>query len=58
MVSKNGVSSQVLESSNQKLFFNDNETARWFSAERLQDVRERRTKQKQNKVKSFKENER
>lgn len=55
LVTKDGVSTQILEKSNQKLFFNDNGTARWFSAERLQDMRERKTGKKQKKVKSFKE---
>jgi len=55
LVTKDGVSTQILEKSNQKLFFNDNGKARWFSAERLQDMRERKTGKKQKKVKSFKE---
>lgn len=55
LVSKDGVSTQVIERSNQKLFFNDHGTARWFKVERLQDYRERVTGEKQEKVKSHTE---
>jgi hypothetical protein len=55
LVSKDGVSSQIVERSNQKLFFNDKGTARWFDIERLQDKRERETGKPQQKVKSFTE---
>jgi hypothetical protein len=55
LATKDGTSAQILKRSNQKLFFNDQGDAHWFSAERLQDVRERRTGKKQDKVKTFKE---
>lgn len=55
LISKDGVSTQVLERSNQPLYYDDNGTARWFTIERLQDVRERKTGEKQEKVKSFTE---
>lgn len=55
LVTKDGVSTQVLERSNTKLFFNDKGTARWLNVERLQDKRERETGQKQDKIKSFTE---
>ena len=55
LVSKNGTSAQIVENSNQKLYFNDNGTAKNFNIERLQDNRERKTGKKQEKVKSFTE---
>ena len=55
LVSKNGTSAQILESSNQKLYFNDNGVAKNFNIERLQMNRERKTGVKQEKVKSFTE---
>lgn len=55
LASKDGVSTQIVQRSNQKLFFNDDGTARWFTAERLQDYRTRKTGKKQDKVKSFTE---
>jgi len=55
LVSKDGVSAQVLGRSNEKLFFNDNGTARWLNVERLQDQRERKTGKPQKKVQSFTE---
>lgn len=55
LVSKDGTSTQVVQKSNQKLFFNDKGTARWFSAERLQDFRERKTGVKEEKIKSHTE---
>lgn len=55
LVTKDGTSTQIIQSSNQKLFFNDNGKARWFTAERLQDYRERNTGQTQEKVNSYKE---
>jgi hypothetical protein len=54
LVSKNGTSTQILQTSNQKLFFNDKGTARYFDVERLEDVRERRGEAK-TRVDSFKE---
>jgi hypothetical protein len=54
LVSKNGTSAQVLQTSNQKLFFNNNGTAHYFNVERLEDVRERRGDTK-TRVDSFKE---
>lgn len=54
LASKNGTSVQVLDSSNTKLFFDDLGTARWFTAERLEDVRIRAGDVK-TKVDSFKE---
>lgn len=54
LASKNGTSVQVLDSSNTKLFFDDDGTARWFSAERLEDVRLRQ-KAVKTKVDSYKE---
>lgn len=54
MVSKDGTSTQVLETKNQKLYYDDNGTARWFSVERLEDVRERQGVKKA-RVESFKE---
>ena len=54
MVSSRGTSVQVLERSNQKLFFNDKGTAKWFNIERLEDVRERKGETK-TRVDSFKE---
>lgn len=53
LATKDGTSTQIVQQSNQKLFFNDKGIARWFTAERLQDYRERKTGQKQEKVKSF-----
>lgn len=55
LVSKEGTSCQVLDDSNQKLFFNDKGTAKWFKIERLADVREKRTGQPQQNVNSFTE---
>lgn len=55
LVSKDGVSTQIVERSNQKIFFNDKGDARWFRVERLQDYRERVTGEKQEKVSSFTE---
>jgi hypothetical protein len=55
LVTKDGTSAQVIEKSNQKLFFNDKDDSRWFKAERLQDYREKKTGKKQDKVSSFKE---
>lgn len=55
LASKDGVSTQIVQRSNQKLFFNDKGTSRWFTAERLQDYRTRKTGKKQDKVKSFTE---
>lgn len=54
LASKNGTSVQVLDSANTKLFFDDHGTARWFSAERLEDVRIRQNVVK-TKVDSFNE---
>jgi hypothetical protein len=54
MVSSRGTSTQVLERSNSKLFFNDKGTAKWFNIERLEDVRERKGETK-TRVDSFKE---
>ncbi len=54
LASKNGTSVQVLDSSNTKLFFDDLGTAKWFSVERLEDVRIRAGDQK-TRVDSFKE---
>lgn len=54
LASKNGTSMQVLDSSNTKLFFDDDGIARWFSAERLEDVRIRQ-KAVKTKVDSYKE---
>ena len=54
LASKNGTSVQVLDSSNTKLFFDDDVIARWFSAERLEDVRIRQ-KAVKTKVDSYKE---
>lgn len=54
LASKNGTSVQVLDSANTQLFFDDHGTARWFSAERLEDVRIRQNAVKA-KVDSFKE---
>ncbi len=54
LASKSGTSVQVLNSSNTKLFFDDLGTARWFSVERLEDVRIRAGAQK-TRVDSFKE---
>ncbi|MCP3658949.1 MAG: hypothetical protein GY830_00955 [Bacteroidetes bacterium] len=53
LVTKDGTSAQILENSNQKLYFNDNGDAKTFIAERLQDVQERRTGKQQQKLKSF-----
>lgn len=55
LASKDGTSAQVLETSNQKLYFNDRGIARNFKAERLQDVREKETGKPQEKVKSHRE---
>ncbi len=55
LATKDGSSAQVVERCNQKLFFNDHERAKNFVAERLKDIREKRTGKKQEKVKSFKE---
>lgn len=52
---KDGTSAQVLDANTTKLLFNDKGRARNFAIERLKDVREKRTGQKQEKVKSFKE---
>ncbi len=54
LASKNGTSVQVLDSSNTKLFFDDLGTAKWFSVERLENVRIRAGEQK-TRVDSFKE---
>lgn len=54
LVSKLGTSVQVLSDSDVKLFFNDNGTSRWFSVERLEDVRIRNNVAK-TRVDSFKE---
>ncbi len=54
LASKNGTSVQILDSSNTKLFFDDDGTARWFSVERLEDVRIRQ-KAVKTKVDSYKE---
>jgi hypothetical protein len=51
---KLGTSVQVLDNKNTKLFFDNNGEARWFSAERLEDVRIRKNETK-TKVDSFKE---
>lgn len=42
LVSKDGVSTQVVGNENQKLFFNNDGRACWFKIERLGDVRKRR----------------
>jgi hypothetical protein len=55
LVSKDGVSTQVIQRSNQKLFFNDKGSGRWFTLERHQDYKERKTGQKQEKIKSHTE---
>lgn len=54
LVSKNGTSAQIIEKSNQKLYFNDKGTSRYFDVERLQDARERRGESK-TRVSSFNE---
>jgi hypothetical protein len=54
LVTKDGTSTQILQRSNQKLFFNKNGKAHWFSVERLEDSRERR-KVAKTRVDSFKE---
>ena len=54
LVSKLGTSIQVLDSSNAKLYFDDNGRAKWFSVERLEDVRIR-NKVEKTRVDSFKE---
>jgi len=54
LASKDGTSIQVLDSSNTKLYFDDKGTARWFTAERLEDVRIRE-KAVKTRVDSFKE---
>jgi hypothetical protein len=54
LASKNGTSTQILGKNNQKLLFNDKGNARYFSAERLEDIRERNGDVK-TKVDSFKE---
>ncbi len=55
LVTKDGTSAQILEKSNQKLYFNDNGNAKTFIAERLQDVQEKRMGKKQQKLKSYKQ---
>jgi hypothetical protein len=54
LVTKDGTSTQIVERSNQKLFFNKNGMGHWFSVERLEDVRKRNKVQK-TRVDSFKE---
>lgn len=54
VVTKNGTSAQILQTANQKLFFNDAGTARYLEIERLEDVRKRRGEEK-TRVSSFKE---
>jgi hypothetical protein len=54
LVSKLDTSIQVLDSANTKLFFDDNKVAKWFSVERLEDVRKRQGVAK-TRVDSFKE---
>ena len=49
-----GTSVQVVERGTNKLFFNDNGSARWFTAERLEDARKREAPKDAN-VKSFKD---
>lgn len=54
LASKYGTSVRFVSSSNNKLFFNDKGTSRWFSVERLEDSRERRGEAK-TRVDSYKE---
>ena len=51
--SKDGTSIQVLESHNEKLYFNDNGNAYDFKAERLADIRKKRTGRGQESVKKY-----
>lgn len=55
MVSNLGTSTQVLEDSREKLFFNDNGIAKNFNIQRLQHKRKLETGVEQEKVKSFNE---
>ncbi len=55
LVTKDGASAQILENSNQKLYFNDNGNAKTFIAERLQDIQEKRMGRKKQKLKSYKQ---
>ena len=55
MVSNLGTSAQIVGSSTQALYFNDNGTAKNFNIERLQFNRKKKTGVEQDKVKSFKE---
>lgn len=54
LVSKDGTSTQIIERSNQKLLFNDKGDARYFTVERLEDVRQRQGIEKV-RVDSYKE---
>ena len=51
--SKDGTSIQVLDSHNEKLYFNDNGEAFDFNAERLADVRKKRTGEDHKAVKKY-----
>jgi hypothetical protein len=57
MVSNLGTSAQIVGSSTQAIYFNDNGTAKNFNVERLQFDRKKKTGVEQEKVKSFKEME-
>lgn len=54
VATKDGTSMRTLDSSKVKLFFNDNDVARWFNAERLETVRIREKAEK-TRVDSFRE---